>query len=135
MHCGNFNSLRFLFYLLSFHQWPTFAANKKLLHLQPLGGLRTPTGFPDSNARQKRPVLTWNLMQFIHFLFIILFVGFYFHIYLIIQQERICLFMLKFKNPNKHCGSLSGFLINDSIFGIDDSKKQHKLFSKSSQFV
>ena len=48
-------------------QWPACAADKKLLHLQPLGGLRTPTGFPYSNARQK-PVFTRNLMQLIHFL-------------------------------------------------------------------
>ena len=34
-------------------QWPACAADKKLLHLQPLGGLRTSTGFPYSNARQK----------------------------------------------------------------------------------
>ena len=55
-------------------QWPACAADKKLLHLQPLGGLRTSTGFPDSNVRQKTAGLNAELDAAYSFLILMSFV-------------------------------------------------------------
>jgi hypothetical protein len=77
----------------------------------------------------KKPVFTRNLMQLIHFLFIILSVGFYFHMHFKSQQKRIYPFLLTFKNPEKYCGSFSGFLTGDFLGGQEITKSSPKHYS------